>query len=385
MIHPVTVTATVPTGTVALEDHVLIGATITMGADGLWDDPDPATLSMEIMDPTGTWRQQLAFTSTITVTTAGTTRFTGTITDMRVTWENGVGWVLGVICVGPKVAARTLLVESRPQETAAERVAAVWATAGLTVHDVDYTGSVAVLPATQPATVSTMAKEAAHADLGLIANRRDGSLWYRGRDAIAASQLVKAVLPADGVFPDSQWVKSIGEMSTRVICGYGTASPQDTVAVTDLDLEVELGRVAEYVHSGAYVDNATATAIATEALSRRAAPAWRTTALHIDLALPAYNAGRTADVLALESGDVVWVTGAPAATPAGTSETYVVLGWSETLDGARHELNLRVVEDELLRDTARWGNVAMTWFAAGATPIGDYNYTPPTLDPGITP
>ena len=123
--------------------------------------------------------------------------------------------------------------------------------------------------------------------------------------------------------------------------------------------------------------------MAIEVLARRSAPSWRTTSLRVDLALDPYDATRTQNVLDLEAGDVVWVTGAPPTTPAGTSETYVLLGWDETLDGLDYVVDMRVVEYGIVRDQARWGNVAMSWQNAGSTPVGSYAFTPPTLAPGV--
>lgn len=381
------VTVTIDNGGTVTEiaDKVLIGARITQGSDGLWDQPDPATLSMTVLDETGLLRDQFTFTTALTVTANSTTRFVGTVTDIEVTWEDDLGWVLQVIGVGPKVAARTLLLDPRPQETAAARIEAAWTAAGLTIHDIDTTGSVTLLPTTQPATVSALADEAASTDLGLITERRDGTMWYRGRDTIAASQLVKAVLPADGVFPDSRWVKSIGDLSSRVLCRYGTNDPQDTETAEDTALTALLGRVAETVHTEILANQADAATIAAEVLARRSDPSWRTRGLRVDLALDPYNETRTQNVLDLEVGDVVWVTGAPATTPAGTSETYVLLGWDETLDGLDYVIDMRVVEYEVIREQARWGNVAMSWANAGSTPVGSYSYTPPTLPPGVEP
>ena len=377
------VTVTLDNGGTITEiaDKVLIGATITQGADDLWDQPDPPTLSMIVLDETGLMRDLFAFTTRITVTADAETRFVGTVTDIEVTWGDDLGWVLQVIGVGPKTAARTLLIDPRPSETAAARIQAAWTAAGLPIYAVDATGSVTLLATTEPATVSALTAEAAHADIGLIAERRDGSMWYRGRDTVAASQLVKAVLPADGVFPDSRWVKSIGDLSSRVSCKWG--DPAATETVEDTALTALLGRVVDLVHAETYAVQAEAAAIAQEVLDRRSAPSWRTSSLRVDLALPAYDAARTGNVLGLETGDVVWVTGAPNTTPAGTSETYVVLGWDETLDGLDYVVDLRVVEYAILRDTARWGNVGMTWANAGSTPVGSYVFTPPTLAPGV--
>ena len=382
---PPLITVTLNNGGTITEiaDKVLIGARITQGADDLWDQPDPPTLSMIVLDETGLMRDLFAFTTHVTVTADATTRFVGTVTDIEVTWEDDLGWVLQVIGVGPKTAARTLLLDPRPSETAAARIQAAWTAAGLPIYDVDTTASVTLLATTQPATVSALTAEAAHADIGLIAERRDGSMWYRGRNSIAASQLAKAVLPADGVFPDSRWVKSIGDLSSRVLCRYGTGDPQQTATAEDTNLTALLGRVAETVHAENYTDAGEAQTIATEVLSRRAAPGWRTTSLRVDLALDAYNNTRTQNVLDLEGGDVVWVTGAPATTPAGTSETYVLLGWDETLDGNDYVIDMRVVEYALLRDPARWGNVTMSWATAGSAPVGSYFFTPPTLAPGV--
>ena len=364
-----------------ITDSVLVGATITQGADGLWDQADPATLSMTVLDPLGVMRDEFTFTTRLTVTADGTTRFVGTVTDVEATYDDDLGWVVRVIGVGPKVAARTLLIDPRPSETAAARIEAAWVAAGLTIHDVDHAGSVTLLPVSEPATVSVLANDAANADLGLIAERRDGSMWYRGRDTIAASQLVKAVLPAAGVFPDAAWVKSIGGLSSRVSCKWG--DPAATETVEDTALTELLGRVVELVHAETYSVQAEAAAIAQDVLDRRSVSPWRTSSLRVDLALPAYDAARTGNVLGLETGDVVWVTGAPNTTPAGTSETYIVLGWDETLDGLDYVVDLRVVEYAILREPARWGNVGMTWADAGSTPVGSYAFSPPTLAPGV--
>jgi len=384
------VTATAPGGSpVELRDDTLVGASITQGSSGLLEAVEPATLSLTILDPDGAWRNTIGFTTRLEVAIGGSpgsgaqTRFIGTVTDMRVTYD--AAWLLSVIAVGPKMASRTILVDPRPQETAAARIEAVWNAAGLAIYAVDPAGSVTLLPTTAPATASDLTRDAAHADLGLIAERRDGSMWYRARNTIAASQLVKAVLPSEGIYPDSEWVKSLQDLATRVVCGWGTAEPQATTSATNTALETDLGRVQERAHSAIYSLESEATTAAGELLGRLNGETWLTETLHIDLALPEYDAARTQNVLDLEVGDVVWVTGAPQATPAGDEETYVVLGWGENLDGDRHQFNLVVVEYGLLKDTARWGNVAMSWATAGTTPVGSYRFTPPTLAPGVEP
>ena len=385
-IYAAVVTLTIPgEAPVDIAGDTLVGASIDHGGDGLWDQADPSTASWTMLDPDGTWQRAIGFTTHAVFTVNGVTRFTGTVTDMRVTHDDGDGWLLDLVAVGPKTAARTFIIPARNQETAAARVEAAWTAAGMTIHAVDTTDSVALLPTTSPATVSEVTDTAAHADLGFITQRRDGAMWYRSRATVAASQLVKAVLPADGVLAESEWVRSIGEMSTRVLCGWGTAEPQDPVTAIDTAMETELGRVLENAHADIYATQLEAQTIAETVLARRAAPGWRTAALSIDLALPDYVPGRTDDVLSLEVADVVWVTGAPASTPAGTSETYVVMGWVETLDGTNHRLELRVAEYGLVRDTARWGNVSMSWATAGTTPVGEYRFSPPTLGPGVQP
>ena len=392
MILGVYVTATAPGGSpVELRYDTLVGASITQGSAGLLEAVEPATLSLTILDPAGAWRNVIGFATRLEVAIGGPpgswtnpqTRFVGTVTDMRVTYDNA--WLLSIIAVGPKMASRTILVDPRPQETAAARIEAAWNAAGLTIHAVDSAGSVTLLPTTALATASDLTSDAARADLGLIAERRDGSMWYRARDTVAASQLVKAVLPATGIFLDSEWVKSLQDLATRVTCGWGTAEPQATTSAINTTLETDLGRVQERAHSTTYALESEATATANELLGRLGGETWRTETLHIDLALSEYDATRTQNVLDLEVGDVVWVQGAPQATPAGDEETYVVLGWREDLDGDRHQFNLVVVEYGLLRDTARWGNVGMSWATAGTTPVGSYNFTPPTLGPGVQP
>lgn len=382
MIHLASVTVDTPgVGSWDIAGITLVGATITHGSDDLWDFPDPSSLSMTVLDDSGMWRKRLTFTTRVTVTVANSIRFVGTITDLKVRYDGA--WVLDVIAVGLKVAARTRLVAPRPAETAAERIAAVWAEVGMTVHAVDPVGSVSLLATLEAATASDVTHAAAAADLGYVTQRRDGSMWYRSRDVVAASQLVKAVIPADGVFPSSSWVKSIGALATRVVNGYGTADPQETVSVSDADLEADLGRWQEKAHSSIYADATGAGAIAVEVLDRMKDPSWRTDGLEIDLALEAYTLERTGNVLGLEVGDLVWVTGAPAGTPAGSEETYVVLGWDEMLDGTSHVISFRVVEYSIVREGARWGNVSISWKAAGSTPVGDYRFSPPTLAPGV--
>ena len=382
MIYPTTVSIDTPgVGTWAVEDVTLVGAHITHGSDDLWDLPDPSTASFTLLDPQGVWRTRLGFTTRVTFTTVGTIRFTGTVTDLKVSWDGA--WVLDVIAVAPKVATRTTLVGPRPQETAADRIQACWTAAGLTIHGVDTNGSVALLPTEDTASASELVDAAASADLGLLSPRRDGALWYRGRATIAASPLVRAVLPAAGIYPSTEWVRLIGDLSTRVRCGYGTNQPQDVAEAVDAALETTLGRTQTTAYADNYATQADAALIAAEVLGRRTDPAWRTSRLDVDLALDAYDVTRTGNVLDLEVGDLVWVQGAPAATPAGTEEVYVVLGWDESLDGTHHGLSLRVVEYAVVRDRAMWGTVAMSWAAAGSTPVGQYAYGPPALDAGV--
>ena len=126
MILGAYITATAPGGSpVELRDDTLVGASITQGSAGLLEAVEPATLSLTILDPDGAWRNLIGFTTRLEVAIGGSpgswtnpqTRFVGTVTDMRVTYDEA--WLLSVIAVGPKMASRTILVDPRPQETAA--------------------------------------------------------------------------------------------------------------------------------------------------------------------------------------------------------------------------------------------------------------------------
>ena len=107
MILGAYITATAPGGSpVELRDDTLVGASITQGSAGLLEAVEPATLSLTILDPDGVWRNLIGFTTRLEVAIGGPpgsgaqTRFTGTVTDMRVTYDEA--WLLSVIAVGPR-------------------------------------------------------------------------------------------------------------------------------------------------------------------------------------------------------------------------------------------------------------------------------------------
>jgi hypothetical protein len=383
-VHQAVVTIT-PDGQtpVAIQDDVLVGATIHHGQGDLWDTADPSTLSLTVLDPTGSMRSLFDFTTRVAITVTGQVRFTGWVADMRATYDSP-GWVLDVIAVNRWTALRTTVVPARPRETAADRILAVALEAGLTEDLlVDPVESVTLLAVADAATPYDLAASAAAHDLGLLAPTRAGGIRYHGRERLAASQLVKAVLPASGVFVDAVWTRAVGDLSTTVVAQYGTDNPQAFVAADDVALRDALGRADVYLIGDQYATQADAREAVDTALPRRTARMWHTETLTVDLAFPAFDPARTGNVLALEVGDVVWVTGAPAQSPAGETETYVVLGWTETLDGTSHTLDLAVAEYDLIRERARWGNVAMSWQNAGQAPVGSYAFTPPTLAPGV--
>jgi hypothetical protein len=380
---PVVTLTTATRAALDLADVTLVGASITHGAADLWTVPDPSTATFTVLDPDGSLRGQVDFGTTVTMTTAGEIRFTGEVTDMRTEWGDE-GWQLALICVGSKVRTSGFLVAPRPAETAADRIAAVWAMTGVTVHAVDGYRSVTLKATTDNIEAGTLTADAAIADLGLIQQRRDGAMWYRGRSTVAATATIRAVLPASGVFLDSTWVRAIGDTATRVRCGFGDNNPPTVAEVINGELEGRLGRAITRNHSDAYNGMLDADLIATEALDRLTDPVWRTDGLNIDLALPAYSDARTGDVLSLDIGDLVLVSGAPGGSPPSTNPAYLILGWDETLDGDGHRLNLNVVEFAVVQEVARWGNTSAPWESIG-TAIQDYVYAPPNTPPGVTP
>ena len=338
----------------------------------------------------------------------GHVRFRGSITDLSLGWDDAGEdtpdrVTAQVVAVGPlaDLGRRTVGDVPWPQQLDGARVAAILAAAGITL-DPAYSdpGTVAILPRDiDSQTALDLAQEVASDAGGIVWATAAGDIRYA--DAVHRRNIAPALeLDACDILVTPTWRRTTEGMVNAVSIGYGVApeagedgeggggeAPRYVARRDDsIDKWGEFGLST----TTQLADAADAAAMGDLLLTQNHDPVWILGALPV--AVADLDAADTATLLALETNDLIAVTGMPAAGALPTSTALWVEGWTETLAWEVHELELVVSGYCRTAPPPRWDdlNPAMTWDTAPGTwddaacfgpvtDLGRWNDQPATL------
>jgi hypothetical protein len=315
-----------------------------------------------------------------TTTTHGTsTRFTGTLSDMTLGWDDagpetpdtGVGQL---VCVAPLAMLGRRVVGDVPWPTELDgaRVARIMAAAGIALNPAySDPGTVNVLGRdvdSQPAL--DLAQEVAGDAGGILWHSRSGDIRYA--DAGHRRNTAPALeLDACDILVTPSWRRTTEGLVNEVSIGYGTP-PLDEEGNEDGEQPrvyayagASAAKYGRYFYTAATMlaAQADAQAMANLLMVRNSAPVWLMAALPVDVA----NLSDTdyEALLGLDVHSLLTLTGLPAIGAAPTSAALWVEGWSETLAYGVHDLELVVSGYCRTSPPPRWDdlNPAWTWDA----------------------
>lgn len=363
-------------------------ATVTFGADDVSCLAETATIRHGRGDPSGQPDAStivvdlpLQIPATVTVGTAvvldahlgGSTyrRFTGTVTDIAVTFDDPDHPVTTVIAASPLAVMGRRIIGDTPwaQELDGARVNRAITLAAVPTDALRTdAGTVAVLARdvdAQPA--GDIARDVATDAGGMLWGAKDGAVLYADADHRRGAQ-PKLTLDTCTMPVDIVWALSTEGMANDVRIRYGPADPQDEYHATDT------GSIATFGKYGVSLSTQLAAAGDAQAragmiLARSSDPAWVLTGVGIFLEVvskviddDAADLAYTAALLGLEIHDLVSVTGLPAASPY-TSAILFVEGWQETISWGSWRLALAVSDFCRTSPEPRWDDVpaSYTW------------------------
>lgn len=336
-------------------------------------------------------------------TAAGATpRFRGTITDAKVRPGPGTQTHrrrVVVTAVGRKAKLGRDFVGDAPWPAELDgarvgRILALATASGLTLGTID-SGTVTVLARDvdrQPALglLDTVANDAE----GILLERRDGSLVYHDQDHRTATATTLELSSSEVLWP-LEWQQGLGGLVNDLTVGYGSATPQAEVRVTDPVSIAAHGLYAAKVATK-LADATAAEAYAQMTVARRALPWWEVSALVVELVRSIDDGphAHAAALLALQVADLIKLTGLPTDGPLQLGRLWVE-GWTETITGGRWTLALAISPFGRTGPAARWADVdtetswaeldaAMSWRAAaswdtGSEPDGRWLGTPANM------
>ena len=315
----------------------------------------------------------------VTTTVGGTVlvRFSGKVTDISQGWdeageETPDEAVAQVIATGSvaDLGRRTVGDTPWPQQLDGARVSAILAAAGVVLSPATSDpGTVQILARdvdSQPAL--DLAQAVASDAGGIVWTTRNGEIRYADADHRRGTQAA-LVLDACDVLVTPTWQRTTAGLINDVSIGYGVAAdgadqPRYTASRQD-----SISKWGEYSLSSStqLAALADATAMGNLLLTRNREPVWILSALPIDVA--DLTQAETVALLSLELGDLITVTGLPAAGTVPTTATLWVEGWTETLTWAGHQLELTVSGYCRTVPAPRWNDLdpALTWDQMGTT------------------
>ena len=317
---------------------VALGVTIRHGGDGL-TQPEPATATLTLIATDDTLLAKIPLNGSITIDarmpdTTLIRRFTGTITDVDMTWDSLALATVRVIAASPAAMLGRVFVgdEPWPLEDDGARATRILSLTAATVGVVD-PGTLDVLARDidrQPAL--GLLQELAVDAGGYAWHDRAGQICYADADHRRKIQPSLA-LSCEHILMSPQWQQNTGSLVNDTTVTYGTATgggDQPFQRAIDQPSIDTYGRVA--LHQSTQLAAAADAASRAElTITRGAYPSWDLPHIPIDLAVPAIGETLTRALLDLEIHDLFGVIGLPEQGPA-TQVSLWVEGWDERID-----------------------------------------------------
>jgi hypothetical protein len=179
------------------------------------------------------------------------------------------------------------------------------------------------------------------------------------------SARVPVALPANAVMWEPTWWMRRDTILNDVTVAYGAADPKDVAHAADSISIAKYGQYDVYLDTTMKLQ-ADAEDRAAAVLTAQAMPHWNMS--DVAVMVDQLDAATLTDVMNLESGDRVVLTGLPAAAPSG-SYMGVVEGWGQELTPDAHVITLHLSDPRYSFAMAEWGEISgtLTWGAVRAT------------------
>jgi hypothetical protein len=333
----------------------------------------------------------------VTITTdlgAGpVTRFSGRVTDLSLGWvdtgtDTPVSGIAQIMAVGrlADLGRRVIGDEPWPAELDGARVARALALAGVTLDPVQSDpGTVTILPRdVDSQDTLTIVSEVAVSAGGLVWETTGGEIRYA--DAEHRRNVDRRLaLDSCELLVSPVWSRTLQGTTNKVSLGYGVApegGEQPRAEAVNAESVARYG-IYDYSTTTLLAEADDADAYARLLITRNGFPVWIMPALPIDMA--SLDGATTADLLALDVGDLLDLTGLPEITPSAPTTTSLwVEGWTERLAWETHELEVVVSGYCRTVPPPRWDDVdpAYTWDDMATPGLGPTALTPrpPTWD-----
>jgi hypothetical protein len=194
---------------------------------------------------------------------------------------------------------------------------------------------------------------------GELADVRNGLIaWHSAEHRRNA--LPEATLTAGQVLADPEWEQQLAGTVNDVTVVYGAADPRAELRELDQPSIDAFGPYAVKLDTQ-LVDEAAAAARARQLVGRLSRPVWMLAGLTVDL-LRTVPAEVARQLLAVEFGDLLAVTGFPESGPFVTRKVWIE-GWTETISARGWRLAFDTSDYAQTGPTARWADIpsTLTW------------------------
>lgn len=403
-------TITIAGSTIDLAD-IEYAVVVEHGRNDVTDAPQPGSAQIVLMQ-TGDTSIIPAISQALTVDAYGVDRFTGVITDLDIVHETGPTAApvtrVTILATGSLSRLGLLAVGSAGylEETVADRVDGILTETGLPyiantdpmmvllpVDPGEGTAALSLLGSLCAETGATMADLPNGAILFESYTRRgydyNPATWayvpgtydtlpavdWDNVYTVADAAPTPVTLPGTGVVWEPIWRNNVMSVINSVSVSYGTASPQDVVTDSD-PASITTHGLRAVVLPTTLSDPVDAATRAGNLITAQSEPRWDLQQIQVRVEL--LDATTRAQVLALVSGDRVYLTNLPQPAPS-TEYLGIVEGWAETYTVEGHTLVLSLSDPRYSYAMAEWIAVdpALTW--AGVKPtIQWYDVVLPT-------
>jgi hypothetical protein len=346
--------------------------TIRHGRENTSDQPAAAAVTMDLDLATvlGPFPAvEIGDRVTVTTTPPGgspSTRFAGRVTDLEYSWTDagtetpdfGTGQLIAVGYLAD-YGRRNVGEVAYPQELDGARVARVATAAGLPLDPAfSDPGRVQILAREiDPRNALEVMQDTAISAVGMVWYTRAGQVRYADSDHRRGVP-VTLELDACDILITPAWKRDLGGLVNQVSIGYGPSGAEGTY--TNVAAEsIAVRDTYAYVAGTLLATLADASAFGNMLLARNSSPTWIMSALPVDII--GLDPARYQQLLDLEVGSLIRLTGLPVLGAAPTSAVLWVEGWTEALAYGTHDLELTVSGYCRTTPLPQWDQVPIEW------------------------
>lgn len=254
-------------------------------------------------------------------------RFTGEVTDVLIEPERKLYTITAVGRLG-RIRRRTVDGTRWPVEDDGARVERILQVAAPDAEISIGAGSVDLIVPPEPTPAGQLLDLVADSTLGQVVEQIDGLIRWDPKNArrgatpvleLSASQIDRAI----------RWEQRVGDVVNEVTVSYGVSN-----AIVQARDPYSIDRLEAYAVSvtTALTNKSDAQSLGSYLVGRRAEPIWQLPTLLVDLTTERVDDDLLADLLILQHGDLISLTGIPAGSPYPASTDVFVEGVVESAE-----------------------------------------------------